>query len=132
MNNMKTLRNILLLLAFVSVFTACSEDVTTYQVDAELQSYVDSFYTEASSRGVTLPKNNLIVKLSPTVQAYTKVDAGDGQRAVYFNETAYGYLTDFMIESEMYKALAAALLNKNLYEYTPSGKAAQLDDLFLQ
>lgn len=131
------MKTILLLLAFVVVFSSCEEE-TVYKVDTELQPYVDSFYQEAGDRGKNFSKDNLIVTLRTDVQAYTNMGNGDGQKYIYFNESAFGYLEEIQIEYELYKDLSAIFLGKNIkpildemeVQYSEDTREEILDKLF--
>lgn len=125
-----------ILLLFVIV-TSCEEE-KVYKVDPALQPYVDSFYQEASDRGKTLPKDNLIVGLTTAVQAYTSVGNGDGQKYIHFNENAFGYLSEIQIEYHLYEAMAPIFLGKSIrpilndmeLNYTEDSREQILDRLF--
>jgi hypothetical protein len=132
-NTMKTLKSLIWLSALSCLLLSCEEE-TVYSVDPALNPFVDSFYQEASTRGKTLQKSNLLVQFRTSVQAYTSIENGEGQKAIYFNQSAFNDFknsgNDFLIEAEVYKAMAPILVGKNLTEYTQSNKQAKLDELF--
>jgi hypothetical protein len=107
------MKTILLLLAFVVLFSSCEEE-TVYKVDTELQPYVDSFYQEASDRGKNFSKDNLIVALRNDVQAYTNIGNGEGQKYIYFSQSAFNTLSANQIEYEIFSGLSVIYLGKNL------------------
>lgn len=76
---MKTkLSNLLKWPLVILIFTiSCkTEDInepTIYNVDPSLTKYVDKFFEEAISRGITITKENLIVKPATTTAGFTDI-----------------------------------------------------------
>jgi hypothetical protein len=50
------------LIIITLLLIACSEDPTVYYIEPDLLEYVNTFYSEANKRGITLPKDNLILE----------------------------------------------------------------------
>jgi hypothetical protein len=85
----------------LSIFAfACSEEETTYSVDPALQTYIDTFVAESAERGVTIPKENLIVQFGPS-QSVASVAFRGEQRYLYVSQA----ITDPAREYSIFNAL---------------------------
>ena len=65
-----------LIVVFVFTISCKPEEInepTVYNVDASLTKYVDKFFQEANSRGITIPKENLIVKPATNTADFTDI-----------------------------------------------------------
>src|ERR1043165_7575563 len=85
----------LLIAAMMLACFACSEDDDTqYAVSPELETYVNTFISEAQERGVTIPQNNLIARLT-TFEAQSIANASkDGdQNYVFVHEGIFKHST---------------------------------------
>ncbi len=125
-----------ILLLFVTVI-AC-EDEKVYKVDAELQPYVESFYSEALVRSKNLPKDNLIVELRRDVQAYYRTGNGEGQKYIHFSEQMFEIFSEQQREYYIFEAMApiftakslAGLINDMETEYSEETREEILNELF--
>jgi hypothetical protein len=112
------MKKITLILTLISVVAmSCEENEVSYYVAPELAPYVDAFYSEASARNVTIPKN-LIADLSTTVQAYTKEGTDKGQNTLYYNSLIFQGQKDAGLEAEIEKttfmAMGRLFMKKNV------------------
>lgn len=88
----KIILSLIALIAF-----SCSENETTYSVDSDLEIYVNTFIDEANERGVTITKNNLIVKFGET-QSVTNLSIKDGQNYLYVSSNiGHGSVLEYNI-----------------------------------
>lgn len=84
------------------LFLMSCDRETEYSVTPELQPYIDSFYREAESRGVTVQRTNLIVRLADlskekgNIKGRTIRDYGtfsDHQITIYIDQGYYDACT---------------------------------------
>lgn len=101
----------------IILFALCSctdfDQTLSYQVDPKLAPFVDSFYAEAQKRGITLYKDNLIVRFTDNCPGCNGRSTVEGdQRVVVINRWSYdGYITDSAaIEFLVFHELGHALL----------------------
>lgn len=82
----------LLIAAMMLTCFACHDDDTQYTVSPELETYVNTFISEAQERGVTIPQNNLIARLT-TFEAQSIANStikGD-QKYLFVHEGLFKY-----------------------------------------
>lgn len=107
-------------------------DQPEYQIQPELQPFVDDFYQEAAKRGFKFGRDNLIVQIKSGIRerhnglAITSKDTGPGDKQIrIFIDADYYYNNPFeCIEQTMYHEFGHALLNRghtNTYSIMNSG-----------
>lgn len=96
---------------------SCSEDDVRYSVDPALETYVNTFISEAQERGVTIPKDNLIAELTDfKSQAVANATTDGDQKYLYVHKglfdhgTATGYTA--LVEYNIFNALGEIFVNK--------------------
>jgi hypothetical protein len=114
---MKKIIQISIVTVVVTLFLSCSEnDDPKFSVSPELSPFVESFYAEAQSRNVSIPKN-LVAELKST-QAITDYNRTEGQNYLYFSTGIYEHrINNGMepeIEKDVYIALSKLLLKRNI------------------
>lgn len=80
------MKKLTIAIVLLMAFACTDENEIVYSVDPALESYVDTFYQEASERGLTLPKN-LIAEVSFKAQAIANGSIDRGQKYVYVSES---------------------------------------------
>lgn len=99
-------------LLFAATMLACfacsDDDATQYVVAPELEAYVNTFISEAQERGVTIPQNNLIARLT-TFEAQSLVNTtkkGDQNylfvsEATFYNSAHPSKFMEYLIFTEL-------------------------------
>jgi hypothetical protein len=108
---------------------ACNEtEDLSYRIDPALESYVNTFISEASERGLTVPTNNLIVEISPNSQTIARAIKIDGQNYVYVSPSIMN--PSMSMEYSVFNALGS-IFAKNQVIVNPStyDREAFFDDL---
>lgn len=84
----------LFLLSNLFITSSCSDDDVRYSVAPELETYVNTFISEAQERGVTIPKNNLIAELTDfKAQSVANTTTDGDQRYLYVHKGLFDYGT---------------------------------------
>lgn len=129
-------------LLILVIFSACSEDVEmVYSVDPNLQPYVDTFYSEASERGVVIEKN-LVAEIDVNIQSISTGDRSMDQNIVRVSPIFLG-LDTRQQEAHIYYRMAQVFLRVDIDKgesfanpdfmfkpYNPVNKEAMFDNLF--
>ncbi len=88
---MKTLKTLTLLFMFALTLVSCQDDDVTYDVTEEMTPYVDRFFEAAADRGVTIKRNNLVVRTLP--KNHNNVIGGEidsnGQKIILVNPIVF-------------------------------------------
>lgn len=134
--------NILFPIILIISLSACQEDnETIYAVDPQIGPFVETFYAEASERGITVPKN--LVAEFKDIQGISETQVNQGQNHLYIKELLFNTIDDRQVEAHIYYRLGAMLLRKEnsdgisfmnpayMFEpYNPVNKEAMFDNLF--
>jgi hypothetical protein len=110
------MRTLAILLLFCITACDASEE---YYVAPELADYVESFYFEADSRGVSLQRSNLVIKLGglpERIDGQTRRSVGDfsgDQITVIIDSEFFSSSSRDCIEWVVYHELGHALLNRD-------------------
>jgi hypothetical protein len=110
----------LLIAALLLACFACSEDDDTqYVVAPELETYVNTFISEAQERGVTIPKNNLIAELTDfKAQSVANASTDGDQRYLYVHKGLFDYGTasgnTTLVEYSMFNALGEIFVHNKV------------------
>lgn len=110
----------LLFAAVLLAFVSCSEDDDTqYVVSPELETYVNTFISEAQERGVTIPQNNLIARLTTfEAQAVANGTWKGDQKYLFVHEGIFKYSTETgktkMVEVCIFNALGELFVKNNV------------------
>lgn len=114
----------LLFVALAVVLASCHDDDTQYSVAPELDTYVNTFISEAQERGVTIPKNNLIAELTDFKAQSVANTATDGnQRYLYVHKGLFDYGAasgkTALIEYSIFNALGGLIIKNsvNMVQY---------------
>lgn len=107
------------ILLIVPLALACTDDEPVYTVTPELSGYVNTFYTEAQSRGKELPQENLIASLKSDNQAITEIKKDGDQWVLTFDKEAFDVMTAQgnpynIIESYLFHELGRVVLKREL------------------
>lgn len=99
------------LFIILAALGACQEEnKTIYSVDPTLSPYVDTFYTEASERGVTIPQN-LIAEFKP-VQAIAKGETRQDQNYLYVDKAMFDGFNETQREAQIVYQLAGIFFHE--------------------
>jgi hypothetical protein len=104
----------ILLIAALAAFS-CSDDETTYSVSPELSSYVNAFYSEASLRSKSLPKDNLIVQIGQA-HAITDISRDGDQMILTFDKEFFENYSSEQIEALLFHELGKLVLKREVIE----------------
>lgn len=109
----------LLFLALIAVLTSCHDDDTQYAVAPELETYVNTFISEAQERGVTIPKNNLIAELTDfKAQAVANTATDGDQKYLYVHKGLFDYSVSSgqtsLIEYNIFNALGEIFVSNKV------------------
>lgn len=145
---MITFTRIIFAVGFLSIIgTSCSDEEPRYNVQSDISVYVDSFFTEAETRGLTLKKDNLIVTVVSECQAITVTEKKGDQWYLKFDkenfESMAGHPSN-LIEAMLFHELGKIVLNRELAKgansimnpdikisgYSSANRSALLDELF--
>lgn len=94
---------------------------TDFIIDSRLKIYVDTFYFEASNRGINLGRGNLVVKLQKNLfknsgaLGVSKIETGlftNKQETVYIDEEYFLNYPKWKVECVIFHELGHTLLNR--------------------
>lgn len=109
------MKAIIFFIAIISLLlTNCSEQETFFNIEPELQQYVDSFYKEANDRGIVLQRSNLIGKVSKSISPKQGLlSVIDGQIIMEINYYSFKNFDKNKIEAIVFHELGHGLLKRN-------------------
>ena len=130
------------LLIILAALGACQEDnEVIYSVDPALATYVDTFYAEASERGVAIEKN-LVAEIDANIQSISTSTKNMDQNIIKVSPIFQG-LDTRQREAHIYYRMAQVFLHIDIDEgesfanpdymfqpYNPINKEAMFDNLF--
>ena len=111
------MNRLLVLFSFIFLLLSCKdEELTAPMINDELQPYIDRFYSEAESRGISLAENMDAFINSDTVacgQGHSPEFNGMFSKpTIIINEDCWGNLNDVAREILVFHELGHALLNR--------------------
>lgn len=98
------MRNYLCLFILAALGACQEENEVIYSVDPALAQYVETFYSEAAERGVTIPKN--LVAEFGEVQAIAKGETTHGQNYLSVSKAMFDGFNDSQREAQIVYQLA--------------------------
>jgi hypothetical protein len=109
----------LLFATLVVVLVSCHDDDTQYVVDTQLETYVNTFISEAQERGVVIHKNNLIAELTDhKAQSVANATTDGDQKYLYVHKGLYDYSVSSgytaLVEYNIFNALGEIFVHNKV------------------